>query len=160
MRLQIKPSDPLIVDRWLDVAYVALWFIYGLWGVTTLVLGLPTIAKFAPDWYQTAWSGVIGLLAITASILAMLIFFDTSKWLSQITKKKSERTIVWVLCCFVAVYPVLLLLRAIDGEGEKTAGLFILLISYIIFPALRIHILSKRIKALEEVLDTNATRTG
>ena len=160
MRLQMKPSDPLILDRWVDVAYVALWFIYGLWGVTTLIVGLPTITQFAADWYQPAWSGVIGLLAITASILAALIFFDTSRWLSQLTKKKLEKTTVWLLCCFVAVYPALLMLRTINGEGEKTGGLSILLLSYIIFPLLRIHILGMRIKALKEVLDTNATRIG
>lgn len=158
MRLQLKPSDPLIVDRWFDVAYIALWFIYGLWGVTSLILGLPTIVQFTPDWYQPAWSGMIGLLSITAAILAILVFFDTP-WMKQITKKYLERSVIIVLCSFVAVYPLLLTLRSIDGESHKTGGLSILLVSYIIFPVLRIHTLSKRIKALREVVVTNATRT-
>lgn len=155
LRLQIKPSDPLIVDRWLDVAYVTLWFSYGLWGVVSLIAGLPTITQFAPDWYQTAWSGAIGLLAITAAILATLIFFDT-KWMKQITKKILERGIVYVLCSFLGIYPFLLALRSLDGEAHKTAGLSVLILSFLIFPALRIHILSKRIKAIKEV-ETNAT---
>lgn len=155
LRLQIKPSDPLIVDRWLDVAYVALWFTYGLWGVTTLILGLPTIQQFTPQWYQTAWSGAIGLLAITASLLAALIFFET-KWIRQITKKTLERAIDGILCTFLGIYPLLLILRSIDGDFARTAGLSVLILSFLIFPLLRIHILTKRIKALREV-QKNAT---
>lgn len=155
LRLQIKPSDPLIVDRWLDVAYVALWFSYGLWGAITLVVGLPTITQFTPDWYQTAWSGAIGLLSITAAILASLIFFDT-KWMKQITKKMLERSITVVLCAFLGIYPFLLALRSLDGEAHKTAGLSVLILSFLIFPVLRLHILTKRIKAIKEV-ETNAT---
>lgn len=158
MRLQIKPSDPLIVDRYLDVAYVTLWFIYGLWGVTTFLLGLPTITQFTPDWYQTAWSGTIGCLAISASLLAALIFFETP-WMRQVTKKYLERSIVYALMAFIAVYPVLLLLRAINGDILITLGSSIITVSYLVFPALRIRILNGRIKALRGVEAANATRT-
>lgn len=155
LRLRQKPSDPLILDRYVDVAYALLWFSYGLWGVTTLVLGLPTITQFTPDWYQTAWSGAIGLLSITASIVTTLLFFET-RWMSQLTKKVLERAIVFVLCPFLGIYPFLLILRSLDGEAYKTAGLAVLILSFLIFPVLRLHILKKRIKALEEVL-SNAT---
>lgn len=156
MRLQTTPSDPLIVDRWLDVAYVALWFIYGLWGVIIFILGLPTFTYFTPDWYQTAWSGVIGCLSITASILAALIFFET-RWMAQVTKEYTERAIVIVLCAFILVYPILLIIRSIAGDVLVTGGASALAFSYLIFPLLRIRILSKRIKALREV-KANASR--
>lgn len=155
LRLQQRPSDPLILDRYVDVAYAVLWFSYGLWGVVTLILGLPTITQFTPDWYQTAWSGVIGLLSITASIVATLLFFET-RWMSQLTKKLTERAIVLVLCPFLGIYPLLLILRSIGGDAYKTAGLTVLILSFLIFPVLRLHILKNRIKALKEV-QSNAT---
>lgn len=150
LQLQIKPGDPLILDRWVDVAYVGLWFSFGLWGVITLLVGLPTITQFTPDWYQTAWSGSIGLLAITASIVSSLIFFDTP-WMKQYTKKYIERALAIPLCAFIGVYPVLLILRTLDGDAYKTAGLSALILGFVIFPALRIHILNVRIKAIREV---------
>lgn len=156
LRLQSKPSDPLIVDRWTDVAFIALWFVYGLWGVVSLIVGLPTIAQFAPDWYQPAWSGMIGVLSITAALLASLIFFETS-WMQQITKKKLERAIVRTLLAFIAIYPVLLILRStIGGDVERTGATSVLAFSFLIFPALRIHNLGVRIKAIKGV-QANAT---
>lgn len=157
IELQMKVSDPLILDRWVDVAYAIFWFLYGLWGIITLTLGLPTISQFAPDWYQAAWSGAIGLLSITASILATLTFFKTP-WMRQVTKKYLERTIVYPLTIFISVYPVLLFLRSIDGDALLTAGASALAVSYVVFPILRIHILSKRIEAMREVL-LNASGT-
>jgi len=158
MRLQIKPSDPLIVDRWLDVAYITLWFVYGLWGVASLILGLPTITQFTPDWYQTAWSGVIGCLSITAAILAALVFFET-KWMRQITKKTLERGVVYILVSFVGIYPILLILRSVDGDLLKTGAQAVMAFSFLIFPILRVHLLSKRIKAIKEVMG-NVTGTN
>lgn len=150
MRLQLSPNDPLIVDRWVDVSYISLWFIYGLWGVSAFILGLPTVVEFASDWYQAAWSGAIGCLAITSAILALLVFFETG-WMSQIKKKQWERTFVFVLCTFIIVYPGLLILRAFSGDFLLVGPSAVLSFSYVIFPILRIHILKKRIKALKEV---------
>lgn len=155
LRLQTKPSDPLIVDRWVDVSFAALWLIYGLWGVASLILGLPTIAQFSPDWYQPLWSGMIGVLAITAALLASLIFFETS-WMKQVTKKQLERALDRVLLAFIAIYPVLLILRSIDGDVLRTGATSVIAFSFLIFPALRVHILTVRIKALKEV-EANAT---
>ena len=148
LKLNILPSDILIVDRWLDVAFAVFWFIIGLWGAVSLVIGLPTITQLTNDWYQTAWSGMIGLLSITASILATLVFFETF-WISQVTKKVLELGIVIVLGSFMAVYPVLLVVRSFEGEFLKTGALAVLCFSFLVFPVYRIHDLKRRIKNIK-----------
>lgn len=150
LRLNHSPNSPVVADRWLDVAYIALWFVYGLWGVSVFILGLPTIVQFAPEWYQAVWSGVIGCLAITAAILASLVFFDTG-WISQITKKRWERFVVIALCAFIGIYPVLLVIRVLLGDFVTAGAAAVLSFSYVIFPILRLHLLKKRINAIREV---------
>lgn len=155
LQLRILPSDILIVDRWLDVAFAVFWFIIGLWGAISLVIGLPTVTQLTNDWYQTAWSGMIGLLSITACLLATLVFFETP-WIRQISKKALERRIVFVLASFMAVYPGLLIVRSVQGEFLKTGALAVLCFSFLVFPVLRIHDLGRRIKNMKEV-EKNAT---
>lgn len=159
MKLQAKPSDPLIVDRWLDVAYICLWVIYGLWGITTLLVGLPTINMATSEWYQTAWSGSLGVLSWIAAVMAFLVFFKT-EWLDQITKKRAEMAAVSVLCAFILIYPVLLTLRAFDGDIARVGGSAVLALSYLIFPGLRIYLLSKKIKGLKAVSDAAPRDNG
>lgn len=155
LQLKLLPSDVLIVDRWLDVAFAVFWFIIGLWGAVSLVIGLPTITQLTNDWYQTVWSGMIGLLSITASLLATLVFFETP-WIRQVTKKTYERWIVIVLASFMFVYPGLLVVRSFQGEFLKTGALAVLCFSFLVFPVLRIHDLGRRIRNMKEV-ESNAT---
>lgn len=150
MKLQVKPSDPLIVTRWLDVAYILLWFVYGLWGVFSVIVGLPTLNMLTPDWYQTVWSGFIGILSLTACVLASLVFFHTP-WFKQISKKRAEFATVCALLAFVVIYPVLLVVRAADGDLSRVGPSAVLAISYLIFPVLRLYFLRGRIKLLKQV---------
>lgn len=147
MKLLVRPSDPLIADRWLDVAYVIYWFIFGGWGITSIILGLPTVQMLTTDWYQTAWSGGIGALATLAGALALLVFFDTPRF-KQISKKRAEQATVWVLGVFILIYPVLLIVRAGDGQQNRVGAAAVLALSYLVFPALRIHLLRGRIKRM------------
>jgi len=150
MKLLVKPSDPLITDRWLDVAYVVYWLIFGLWGITSLLFGLPTVQMLTTDWYQTTWSGCIGVLASLAGVLALLVFIDTPR-LKQVTKKRAEFATVAVLVVFVFVYPVLLVVRAADGETSRVGAAAVLAVSYFVFPILRLHLLRVRIKRMKVV---------
>lgn len=154
MKLQLKPSDPVVVDRWLDVAYFFLWLIYGAWGVFSVVVGLPTVQNFASESYQTIWSGMIGVLALTAAAMIVLVFFRTS-WMAQITKKRIERGAVIALTAFVFVYPILLGLRAAEGEIVKVGPSSLLAVSYIIFPIYRIWVLRNRIRSLRLVANAS-----
>lgn len=150
MKIQVRPSDPLILDRWIDVAYFFQWLIYGFWGIASVILGLGTVKDLASQWYQYAWSGTIGMLSATAATMVFLAFFHTS-FIRQITKKRIEFCTVIVLNVFILVYPVLLIIRSIEGEFLKTGAIAVLAIGYLIFPILRLHILRKKIRLLKSV---------
>lgn len=150
MRIQVRPSDPLILDRWIDVAYFIQWLIYGFWGIASVILGLGTVEDLASQWYQYAWSGTIGALSSIAGIMVLLAFFSMS-WIRQITKKRVEFCTVIVLSVFILVYPVLLTIRALEGEQALIGATAVLAYGYLIFPILRLHILRKKIRLLKSV---------
>ncbi len=147
MKLQLKPSDPVVIDRWFDVAYFFLWLLYGVWGVFSLVVGLPTVHMAASDLYQSYWSGTIGILGLTAASMVALVFFETS-WMSQLAKKRIERGAVIALISFIFVYPVLLIVRASEGEVVLVGPSSVLTLSFLIFPVLRVWVLRGRIKGI------------
>jgi hypothetical protein len=149
--LQVHLSDPVILDRWLDVAYIALFASYGIWGVTTALIGLPTVSGFTNGLYQLLWSGAIGIIALNAAFMAFLVFFKTS-WMRQVTKKRLELASVIALIPFIVLYPILLVIRIFYGEGDLVGGTTVLGISYLIFPVLRVWILRGRIRKLTTVL--------
>lgn len=146
MKFRVKPSSPLIIDRWIDVTYAALWAIYSFWGGAVMIAGLPTLNAASPDWYRALWSGCVGLLAFIACISAVSLFFQTR--VSFITKKKVERAAVIALSAFIALYPVLLIWSAVGGDTDRI-GVAVLSISYLLFPGYRIYLLGQRIKAYE-----------
>lgn len=156
MKIHVKPNDLLIVDRWLDVAYALLWFIYGLWAVTSVIIGLPTLTMVASSIYQTLWSSFIGVLSLTACFLACSLFVETPRF-RQISKKRAEVATTIVFCAFVVVYPVLLIVRASTGELETVGATSILAFSYLVFPLLRIHILRSRIRQIRTVMESHAS---
>lgn len=150
-KVLLRPSDPLILDRWLDVAYIMLWISYGVWGVVTAWFGIPTFTQLTSETYQTIWSGALGLLALAAAVMALLVFFDTP-WMLQISKKRAEHALVICIIPFITVYPILLVIRVAEGDHERVAGTLVLRISYLIFPILRVYILRGRIKKLKDAL--------
>lgn len=146
-KLRARPRDPLILNRWVDVAYIVYWLIYAAWGVMTLVVGLPTLEINTPEWYSTVWAGALGGLSAVAGITAATFFWD-SKRFHFIAKKKFERSTVLVLLAFILVYPGLLIGAAFAGD-ESRMSLAVHSLSYLVFPVLRLYILSFRIKAFE-----------
>lgn len=147
LKLRVHPNDPLILDRWVDVAYMFLWGIYACWGLTTLFFGLPTIDINTPEWYSAVWAGAVGVLSALAFAACASLFFY-SRVLHFVTKKKIERYAVFVLSLFILVYPVLLIFSAWDGDVDRVS-LSVLSLSYIVFPTLRIYILTRRINAFQ-----------
>lgn len=147
MKFRVKPSSPLIVDRWQDVTYAALWAIYGAWGLAVLFKGLPTLTQMTPGWYQVVWSGAIGILSVIACLSAVSLFFHSK--ISFITKKKVERAAVIALGAFISLYPALLFYSAFGGDSDRV-GSAVLSLSYLLFPAYRIYQLNQRIKAYEK----------
>ena len=150
MKLQIKPSDPVVLTRWVDVCYVYVFTVYALWGISSALVGLPTLNIYTPDVYQIVWSGCIGLLSTVAAFFASLVFFDTS-WMSQITKKMIEFRAVLVASAFIVVYPILLIARVVNGEVAEVGPTAILSLSYLGFPVLRLFILRMRIRTLRAI---------
>lgn len=146
MKFRVKPSSPLIIDRWIDVVYAALWAIYSFWGGAVLIVGLPTLTAASPDWYRALWSGCVGILAFIACISAVSLFWHSK--ISFITKKKVERAAVIALSAFIALYPVLLIWSAVGGDSDRV-GVAVLSLSYLLFPGYRIYLLNQRIKAYE-----------
>lgn len=147
MKLQHKPSDPIITNRWLDVAYVFLWVIYAMWGTLVFFAGLPTIATQSPGWYEPLWSVCIATLSALAAIFALSLFLKVPK-ISQVRKKKLEQGTVIALTAFVAIYPILLVTAAFGGDQIRMAN-SILAFSYLVFPIFRVYLLRQRIKSYE-----------
>lgn len=145
-KLRARPRDPLILDRWLDVAFACLWGIYAAWGLTTLLVGLPTITINTPEWYSAVWAGAVGILSAIAFLACVSLFFLTRPHF--LVKKKIERYAVVALVFFILVYPVLLIASATGGDIDR-ASLAVLSVSYVIFPIYRIYVLTSRINAFE-----------
>lgn len=145
-KLRVTPFSPLILDRWLDVAFAVLWGVYACWGITTLIVGLPTITINTPEWYSTVWAGSVGSLAALAFLACLSLFFAGRP--NFILKKKIERGAVICLIAFILVYPVLLFAASREGDTDRTS-LAVLSVSYIVFPVYRVYVLNKRIKAYD-----------
>lgn len=154
MRLQVRPGDTLILDRWLDVAYVALWTIYGAFGLTALIEGFPTIQWFTPDAGMTIWSGLVGVASSVAALAAASVFFTAPP--SPETKKQIERAMVKVIIVLLIVLVIASLTEAIFFHRAHSGA--VVAFSYLVFPVLRVHILRKKIEAIHAVQNETTDR--
>lgn len=146
IRLILHPGDPVVTNRWIEVAFVILWAIYGTWGVMSLLSGIPTLADATQSWYQVLWSGAVGILSYTAMIFAVSVFFGVKP--SPVTKKQFERGSVIALTAFIAIYPALLTIAAFEGDTDRIATA-ILALSYLVFPVFRVYMLTQKIKSYD-----------
>lgn len=145
----VTPWSPLLLDRWVDVAYAVNWAIYSFWGLMATIHGIGTISDKAGSLYNFLWAGAVGTLSFIAFICATALFFRIPK-VSPLRKKQIEYGTVIALVTFIAVYPILLTIAGFDGDGNRIAAAA-LAYSYVVFPALRIWILRTRIKAFERL---------
>jgi hypothetical protein len=108
VRVIAKPSDQIVVTREIDVLYVVLWTILGVWGIAAGVSGLPSVQESAGVNYSFFWALGIGVAGVGAAWSAVSIFFKTR--FGQVTKKRFERAFCWAMLFFVAYYPIALFL--------------------------------------------------
>lgn len=143
-----SPSDPLLLDRMIDVAAAAYWAIYALWALLAGFLGIATITHAAGEFYNFMWSAGIGTFSVIALLASISLFFDLGPRFSPSTKKKIELYAVRSLSILIAVYPVLLFVAAFAGDGNRAPSA-VLSLSYLVFPLFRSYVLKKRIVSFE-----------
>lgn len=148
-RALYRPSDPLLVDRMVDVASAIFWGIYALWGLSASILGIATISKAISPGYNFLWSGAIGTFSAIACLGAISLFFDLGSKYNPLFKKRVELWAVRSLLCVIFVYPVLLFVTAFASDDPNRFPTAVLALSYLVFPTLRAYILKKRIEAFE-----------
>jgi hypothetical protein len=149
LRFRLKVADPVITDRSVDLMAIWFWFCYAGWGITSAIVGLPTIAKASTPIYELIWGASIGLTATVALVAAVLTFATASTVKVRIRKKVVEQTAVSVLGGFVAVYPIFIILLAIGGDSGRVATVFTATV-FLIFPTWRVRHLGQRIRKLRE----------
>lgn len=143
MKLRYRFSDPVVITREYDLAYMILWALYAWWGIQSIVSKIPTIDKVSSDAYGVAWAGGIALFSLIALCAAISVFFETK--LSQPTKKRIELYSVIILLGFIAVYPLSLTVLSFHGDTGRQATT-VLAYTYLVFPYLRVRYLNRRIK--------------
>jgi hypothetical protein len=148
MKLKFHPRDPMVTDRWFDIAFIANWVVYCFWGVAIFIQGLPTFDITTPYWYPQAWAGAIGVLSGVAALSALSMFVQTPR-LTDLWKKKIELGSLTALGAFISIYPITLIGLAISGDKGRIA-IAVLSLSYLIFPLLRIHLLRRALRMYEK----------
>lgn len=149
-KLLARPSDPLLLDRMIDICAAAYWLVYTLWALLAGLLGVATITDAAGEFYNFMWSAGIGTFSLVAFFASVSLFFDFGPKCEPSFKKKIELYAVRSLMILIAVYPVLLFLAALGGDGNRAPSA-ILSLSYLIFPFFRTYVLKKRIVTIERV---------
>lgn len=147
-KVSATPNDPLLLDRWVDVAFAVLWGIYALWALAASILGIATITGHVGPLYNFVWSVSVGFFATVSCLAATSLFFDLGSRLRPPFKKRIELWGVRTMGCLITVYPVLLFISAFGGDGNRFPSA-ILATSYLVFPLLRVYVLKKRIATFE-----------
>lgn len=153
----VRPSDPLIVNRFEDVTFAVFWFIYTMWGLAASMFGIGTIERQAGELYNFLWSGAVGTFSLIACLAAISLFFKfPGNRLVPPNKKMIEMWAVRVLIPLILVYPVLLTISAIF-EGDLNRGVTAVhACSFLVFPWYRQYSLRRRIlnfkRAAQEIV--------
>lgn len=143
---RVKPTDPLLTSRWLDVAAGTNWLLYTAYALATIVAPLMTFTTAgAPRWYQLTWAIVFGLSSLTAGLAAFSIFHEGKA--SKLVKKRTERDALLIMASLIAVYAILLIIVVALGYGDRFPQL-IFVLSVFPFPIYRIGHLNHRIRLM------------
>lgn len=143
-RLLMRPSDPLLVTREIDVWFAAIWTIFAAWGYLAVTHGLETITLAAGSLFNFLWALTIALLSTVAAISAGALFLKTG--LSQVAKKRIELAAAWGLVFLISVYPVYLGIRTVITDNSNLQASTVLSLLYVLVPVIRIRNLRYRIK--------------
>lgn len=143
---RIKPSDPLLTTRWLDVTCGAAWVAYVAYSLATILSPPMTFSLAgAPSWYSLIWSAGVGLAAAVAAIAAHWLFYDGRA--SLLFKKRLERDALAILLGFILIYEVLLIDVVTHGDYSRLAQIFNVLAT-LPLPIFRIVHLNGRIRRM------------
>lgn len=143
-RLLMRPGDPLLVTREIDVFFAIAWAIFASWGYLAVFHGLETITLAAGPLFNFLWALSIALLSTIATLASVFLFFRTSA--SQVTKKRIELAAAWGLVFLIAVYPVYLGIRTVVTDNNNLWASTVLSLLYLLIPVFRIRNLRYRIK--------------
>lgn len=151
-----RVRDPIIADRSLDLMAAAFWFCLSAWGMSSAIVGLPTVYNSLGELYLMAWGAAIGILCAVAFYGAISTFFSNPIINLRIKRKKVEMITAGVAGGFIAVYPGLLLVSVIFGDWDRFSTFFASL-AYLAVPTWRVRHLYLRIAKLREIRNTIAT---
>lgn len=143
-KLMVRPSDPLLLTRELDIFFILSWAIFAGWGYFAVFQGLETITLALGSFFNFIWALGIAVLSSIALIASIMVFFKTK--MRQVSKKRIELVAVWGLIFLVAVYPVYLAGRAISQEEINIWNSVIISLLYVLIPFFRIRNLRYRIR--------------
>lgn len=122
----------MLVDRGLLLAFVVLYLLYALWGLSSLVNGTIPIRDISGDEGELIWAGCVAGLSLGLSAAVLL---------------KAERvevvlTIAWLFS--VSLYPLSVLVGYAQGI-YATPNIIFVAMSYLVFPIWRLIFLVRRI---------------
>lgn len=147
--LEVRPSDPLLTNRWGNLAFGLTWLVDGLWGYVSASFRIPTLSLSTPHWYEVLWSTGMTLAGLVAAFGCLSVFFKTP-WISLLNKKRIELYGLYWLAGFIGIYIVLLFyfgwISPVHDPGR--ASLSIVAVQFLIWPVLRIYQLNRRISAI------------
>lgn len=146
-------SDPIKTDRSIDVACIALWLCYALFGFFTITQNASVFTRAgSPEFYQTIWGGTVGLSALLAAVGGILSFYTVhTRYDLRIRNKRLERFGLFSMMGLMALYPILI--AAYGGETGPRNDLFSLALSYVVIPFWRTKHLRARINQLYTVAE-------
>lgn len=141
-----KLREPIFTNRGLDLLAVLSWLCFAWWGIASVFVSIPSIARAADGLYELAWGAGIGVLALMAAIAAASTFF-TIPHVSRVVKKQIEMVCLYPMAGLISVYPAVVITQAAAGNPDLVAVSGIA-VYYLAFPIFRIVHLNGRIKAL------------
>lgn len=145
-----RVRDPILADRSLDLMAAIFWMCLALWGVSSTIAGLPTVGMGLGQVYQTVWGAAIGILCTIAFSAAIGTFFSNPNIGFRIKRKRTEMIWGGMAGGFIAVYPALLVVAAINGDFTRFA-LFFAALTFLVIPTWRVRHLYHRIRALRNI---------
>lgn len=143
-------KSPLVVNRSIDWAFLALWTCYAFWGASAAFINT-TYLRVPLTFYPTIWGCGISLFSIIA-ILAILrsLACDQDQLRERIFAKRVEALSVTAMAGFITVYPILQVFRLFTDEPPRP-DLVALGMSYLIMIVFRVRLQLTRIQELREV---------
>lgn len=125
-----KRRKPLLVDDSLNKAFTVKYVIYALFGLSGVLVGIPSITIVAGEWASTLLAAIVAVSSTLAAI-ASWHSIKGGKWVGR----ELYATIIAVV--FLGVYSVTLIVLALQGVGNRS-NLAIIALAFLVFPIWKI----------------------